>query len=100
MTVHPVRMNGLVLGVPQTLSYFDRMQERIVRFVCANSAISPERFRELMMNSGELTMDMGSVLDGEKAVEEGLINALGGLSDAVAALYQLIEAQPEEEEAC
>lgn len=94
MTIHPVRMNGLVLGVPQTLSYFDRMQERIVRFVCANSAISPERFRELMMNSGELTMDMGSVLDGEKAVEEGLIDSLGGLSDAVAALYEMIEEQP------
>lgn len=98
MTVHPVRMNGLVLGVPQTLSYFDRMQERIVRFVCANSSITPERFRELMMNSGELTMDMGSVLDGEKAVEEGLINALGGLSDAVSALYGMIEEKPKEEE--
>lgn len=98
MTVHPVRMNGLVLGVPQTLSYFDRMQERIVRFVCANSAITPERFRELMMNSGELTMDMGSVLDGEKAVEEGLINALGGLSDAVGALYAMIESEPKTEE--
>lgn len=98
MTIHPVRMNGLVLGVPQTLSYFDRMQERIVRFVCTNSSISPERFRELMMNSGELTMDMGSVLDGEKAVEEGLISALGGLSDAVAALYEMIEEQQKADE--
>lgn len=101
MTVHPVRMNGLVLGVPQTLSYFDRMQERIVRFVCDNSDITPKRFRKLMMTSGELTMDMGSVLDGERAVSEGLIDSLGGLSDAVAELYRQIEekeAQAKEEE--
>lgn len=91
MTVHPVRMNGLVLGVPQTLSYFDRMQERIVRFVCENSQVTPERFREMMMNSGELTMDMGTVLDGEKAVEEGLIDSLGSLSDAIGELYAQIE---------
>ena len=64
MTIHPVRMNGLVLGVPQTLSYFDKMQERIVRFVCDNSAIKPERFRELMMSTGELVMDVGSVKRG------------------------------------
>ena len=74
MTIHPVRMNGLVLGVPQTLSYFDKMQERIVRFVCDNSAIKPERFRELMMSTGELVMDVGSVIDGEQAVKEGLID--------------------------
>lgn len=71
MTIHPVRMNGLVLGVPQTLSYFDKMQERIVRFVCDNSAIKPERFRELMMSTGELVMDVGSVIDGEQAVKRG-----------------------------
>ncbi|TCL42449.1 ATP-dependent protease ClpP protease subunit [Harryflintia acetispora] len=91
MTVHPVRMNGLVLGVPQTLSYFDRMQERIIRFVCDNSQISPDRFKQLMMNSGELVMDIGTVLDGDKAVEEGLIDSLGGLADAVAELYRQIE---------
>lgn len=91
MTVHPVRMSGTVLGVPQTLSYFDRMQERISRFVCSNSSISPERFKELMMNTGELTMDMGTVIDGETAVKEGLIDCLGGLSDAIDALYELIE---------
>ena len=91
MTVHPVRMSGTVLGVPQTLSYFDRMQERISRFVCSNSNISPERFKELMMNTGELTMDMGTVIDGETAVKEGLIDCLGGLSDAIDALYELIE---------
>ena len=91
MTVHPVRMNGLVLGVPQTLSYFDRMQERIVRFVTENSRITPERFRELMMTTGELMMDMGTVLDGENAVQEGLIDHLGGLADAVECLYGMIE---------
>ena len=91
MTVHPVRMNGLVLGVPQTLSYFDRMQERIVRFVTDNSKISSKDFRRLMMNTGELVMDVGTVLDGEKAVEEGLIDRLGGLSEAIACLYEMIE---------
>lgn len=91
MTVHPVRMNGLVLGVPQTLSYFDRMQERIVRFVTDNSRISSEDFRRLMMNTGELVMDVGTVLDGEKAVEEGLIDHLGGLSEAISCLYAMIE---------
>ena len=91
MTIHPVRMNGLVLGVPQTLSYFDKMQERIVRFVCDNSSITPSRFRELMMTTGELMMDVGTVLDGEAAVEEGLIDQLGGLAEAIDCLYELIE---------
>ena len=94
MTVHPVRMNGLVLGVPQTLSYFDKMQERIVRFVTSNSNITAERFRELMMKTGELVMDVGSVIDGEAAVKEGLIDELGGLSDAIEFLYKLIEETP------
>lgn len=94
MTIHPVRMNGVVLGVPQTLSYFDKMQERIVRFVCSNSKITSERFRKLMMNTGELVMDVGTVLDGENAVSEGLIDQLGGLSDAIEALYEMIEANP------
>ena len=91
MTIHPVRMSGLVLGVPQTLSYFDKMQERIVRFVTDNSAVSPDRFRQLMMNTGELVMDVGTVLDGEKAVREGLIDELGGLSQAVEKLFSMIE---------
>lgn len=91
MTIHPVRMSGTVLGVPQTLSYFDKMQDRIINFVAKNSSIKPERFRKLMMNTGELTMDMGTVIDGETAVKEGLIGSLGGLSDAIDALYDLIE---------
>lgn len=98
MTIHPVRMNGLVLGVPQTLSYFDKMQERIVRFVTDNSNVSAEKFRELMMSTGELMMDVGSVVDGEKAVEIGLIDRLGGLSDAVDCLYKMIESSPKDKE--
>ena len=91
MTIHPVRMNGLVLGVPQTLSYFDKMQDRIVNFVTANSGISEDDFRSLMMKTGELVMDVGTVVDGAKAVEIGLIDSLGGLSDAIECLYYLIE---------
>lgn len=91
MTIHPVRMNGVVLGVPQTLGYFYRMQDRITKFVCDNSSISPERFKELMMNTSELVMDIGSVLDGKDAVKEGLIDQIGGLSDAISALYSMIE---------
>ena len=91
MTIHPVRMNGLVLGVPQSFSYFQKMQDRIVRFVTDNSRISEGRFRELMMATGELAMDVGTSIDGETAVSEGLIDNLGGLSDAIQCLYRLIE---------
>lgn len=91
MTVHPVRMNGTVLGVPQTLSYFEKMQDRIVNFVANNSGISAEDFRALMMKTGELIMDVGTVLDGEEAVNCGLIDSLGGLSDALDYLNSQIE---------
>ena len=91
MTVHPVRMTGLVLGVPQTLSYFQNMQERIVRFVCKNSDIEPERFRSLMHATGELVTDLGTVLNGESAVQEGIIDSTGSLSDALDCLYELIK---------
>ena len=91
MTIHPVRLNGLVLGVPQSFSYFDKMQDRITRFVSKNSHISEERFKELMMETGELAMDVGTSLDGESAVSEGLIDELGGLSDALTALYDMVE---------
>ena len=91
MTVHPVRMNGTVLGVPQTMSYFEKMQDRIVRFVESNSRITADGFRELMMKTGELIMDVGTVLDGESAVECGLIDELGGLSDALGFLESVIE---------
>lgn len=91
MTLHPVRTNGLVLGVPQAFSYFERMQERITGFVAGNSRMKPERFTELCMNTKELVTDVGSVLDGEKAVAEGLIDQLGSLADAIGALYGMIE---------
>ena len=91
MTVHPVRMNGLVLGVPQTLSYFEKMQDRIVRFIAHNAKISAEDFRALMMKTGELVMDVGTVLDGAGAVDCGLIDQMGGLSDALAFLNHTIE---------
>ena len=90
MPVHPVRMNGTVLGVPQTLSYFEKMQDRIVNFVENNSKISAEDFRRLMMKTGELIMDVGTVLDGEGAVECGLIDELGGLKDALGFLESCI----------
>ena len=98
MTIHPVRMNGLLLGIPQTLSYFDRMQERIINFVTKNSGMSASRFKELMMKKDELVMDVGSVVDGDTAVKEGLIDSLGGLSDAVQCLYDMIESQEEEKD--
>ncbi|MDR2646954.1 MAG: ATP-dependent Clp protease proteolytic subunit [Oscillospiraceae bacterium] len=94
MTIHPVRMNGLVLGVPQTLTYFEQMQERIVRFVSQNSHINADLYRRMMLETGELAMDFGTVLTGERAVREGLIDEPGGLSNALDALYAMI---PEED---
>lgn len=91
MTIHPVRTNGLVLGVPQTLNYFEKMQERITGFVTKNSNISKEKLNQLMMNTGELATDMGTVLCGEDAVKVGLISKVGSLSDALNSLYKLIE---------
>ena len=91
MTVHPVRMTGLVLGVPQMLRHFEKMQDRITTFVSSNSRISKERFNELMMNIGEMVTDVGTVLDGKRAVEEGLIDSVGSLSNAIECLYDMIE---------
>ena len=91
MTVHPVRTNGLIIGVPQQLAYFQNMQERIVRFVCDNSKIAPDRFRTIMhATGGELVTDVGTVLGGENAVNEGLIDSVGNLGDALDCLYDLI----------
>ncbi|MBE6731421.1 MAG: peptidase S14 [Ruminococcaceae bacterium] len=91
MTIHPVRLNGLILGVPQTIEYFRRMQKRITNFVIANSKISEESFMKLAMNTAELTTDVGTVLDGEEAVKCGLIDSIGNLSDALNYLDKLIE---------
>ena len=89
MTLHPVRMNGTVLGVQQQLDYFRNMQERIVGFVSSHSDINCDRFRELMLASGELVMDLGTVLSGERAVQEGLIDEVGSLRDALSGLYAM-----------
>ena len=91
MTVHPVRHSGMVLGVPQTLRYFEQMQERIVSFVTEHSKITARRLTQLMHNTGELVMDRGTGLEGRQAVEEGLIDELGGLRDALGYLYKEIE---------
>ena len=88
MTIHPVRLNGLVIGVSQTFHYFERIQDRICAFVTRNSRISREDFEHLMLNTGEMAADVGSVIYGEEAVSMGLIDHLGGLSDALACLHQ------------
>ncbi len=90
MTVHPVRINGLVIGVPQTFRYFDEMQKRIVKFICDHSGASPEKINELMMRPDEMATDVGSIIDGDEAVSYGIIDAVGGLSDALAALREMI----------
>lgn len=91
MTIHPVRVNGVVLGVPQAFAHFQRMQDRIVRFVSAHSNMPAERFRTLCMNMDELATDVGSILDGADAVAEGLIDRIGSLQEAIATLYEMIE---------
>ena len=91
MTIHPVRLNGLVIGVPQTFYYFERIQERILQFVTANSQIKREAFTKLMLQTGELAADVGSVIYGEEAVELGLIDRIGGLSDALGRLHEMID---------
>lgn len=93
MTIHPVRTTGLVIGVPQTMNHFARMQGRITDFVVKNSNISAENFTELMMNTGELITDVGSTLSGKKAVSVGLIDAMGNLSEALDCLYKMIESK-------
>lgn len=91
MTIHPVRLTGVVIGTPQTWDYFAKVRERIVRFVTTNSDISREQFLEYMMRSGELMGDVGTVIDGEEAVRCGLIDQVGSLSDALAYLHQEIK---------
>ena len=97
MTIHPVRLNGLVIGVPQTFNYFGRIQERIIQFVTRNSRIQREKFTSLMLQTGELAADIGSVIYGEEAVSIGLIDRIGGLSDALDCLHEMMEVGKEEE---
>ena len=91
MTVHPVRMTGLVVGAPQTFRYFQRIQEQIADFVTANSGITREKFEGYMMATGEMATDVGTILYGKEAVASGLIDKLGGLSDALNALHRMID---------
>ena len=91
MTVHPVRMTGLVVGAPQTFRYFQRIQEQIADFVTANSRISREQFENYMMATGKMATDVGTILYGKEAVASGLIDRLGGISDALSALHKMIE---------
>ena len=91
MTVHPVRMTGLVVGAPQTFRYFERIQEQIADFVTSNSRVDREKFLELMMRTGELATDVGTIVYGKEAVWLGLIDELGGLSDALECLHRMIQ---------
>ena len=91
VTVHPIRLTGMVIGVPQTYEYLDKMQDRVIRFIVSNSNIADEKLRELMFRTGELVRDVGTVLVGKEAVEVGLMDELGGLAQAMEKLNALID---------
>ncbi|MCM3272047.1 ClpP family protease [Paenibacillus elgii] len=91
MTIHPIRLNGLVIGVPQTFEYLDKMQERVIRFVTRHSRVDEDKFKELMFKTGELTRDIGTTVIGADAVRYGLINSLGGIGEAISKLNALID---------
>ncbi len=93
MTIHPVRINGLVVGAPQTYRYFEDMQKRIIKFICDHSSADAAKINELMMRPDELATDVGSIIDGDEAVKYGIINAVGGLSDALEALREMIKSK-------
>jgi ATP-dependent protease ClpP protease subunit len=90
MTIHPIRLTGLVIGVPQTYEYLDKMQDRVIRFVCEHSSVCDKRFRELMFNTGQLARDIGTVLVGKDAIDEGLIDGVGGLGEAIGYLNKIV----------
>ena len=91
MVVHPVRMNGLFIGAPQTYDYFKSIQDRIVKFVSEHSKVSRERLEEMMLETGVFTKDLGTILVGEEAVREGIIDEVGGIKDAIAKLYEMMK---------
>lgn len=91
MLIHPVRMNGMIIGAPQTYEYFQRLQNRITGFVSGHSGLSQKRMEQMMLETGEMTKDLGTILVGEDAVREGLIDETGGIRQALKKLYQLIE---------
>lgn len=98
MTIHPIRLTGLVIGVPQTFEYLDKMQERVVNFVTKHSKISEENFKDLMFAKGNLTRDIGTNVIGSDAVTSGLIDSVGGVGDAMKKLNELIDANKEQNE--
>ena len=98
MTIHPVRLGGMVVGAPQTYRYFQKVQDRILQFVVSNSRVKRKDFTELMLRTGELLSDVGSVLCGEEAVALGLIDRTGGLSDALESLHEMIKSSKEGQE--
>ncbi len=98
MLIHPVRMNGMIIGAPQTYEYFQRLQNRITGFVSGHSCLSQKRMEQMMLETGEMTKDLGTILVGEDAVREGLINETGGIHQALKKLYQLIEERRASEE--
>ncbi|MBE7040025.1 MAG: translocation-enhancing protein TepA [Ruminococcaceae bacterium] len=91
MTIHPIRMSGTVIGVPQTYEYFNKMQERVVDFVVRNSSVKKKKFTELMMRTGEIANDVGSIILGKEAVDIGLIDEIGGIDEALRCLYKQID---------
>ena len=97
MTIHPVRINGLVVGVPQTFRYFQEMQRRIVKFICDHSRADPDKVNELMMRPDEMATDVGSIIDGDEAVRYGIIDKVGGLSEAIEALQKMIKSVKKKE---
>ncbi|MEX2462282.1 MAG: ATP-dependent Clp protease proteolytic subunit [Paenibacillaceae bacterium] len=96
MTIHPIRLNGLVIGVPQTFEYLEKMQERVIRFITSHSSITEEKVKELMFRTGELSRDIGATVVGRDAVKFGLINQIGGVADAIRELNHRIEAYKKE----
>src|SRR5690625_1656836 len=98
MTIHPIRLTGLVIGVPQTFEYLDKMQDRVINFVVNHSHIKEEKFKDLMFAKGNLTRDIGTNVVGKDAVEYGLIDEVGGVSEAMKKIAELIEGDPEQKE--
>ncbi|MFS8629933.1 MAG: ATP-dependent Clp protease proteolytic subunit, partial [Bacillales bacterium] len=98
MTIHPIRLSGLVIGVPQTFEYLDKMQERVIKFVTKHSKISEEKFKELMFAKGNLTRDIGTNVIGPEAVKYGLMDEVGGIGEAIKKLNELIELKKKENE--
>ena len=98
MLIHPVRMSGMVIGAPQTYDYFKRIQDRITGFIASHSDTTQEQIEAMMMETGEMTKDLGRILVGEDAVKEGLINEVGGIHDALEKLKELMKKREEQEE--